>query len=108
VEAEESQLLQAIARELLVKTQQTGKGIAGAVVICEVWRSVILLSLLIVPSGVCRWSIRTPSISCLFQLFCVPYSPLLKGKYSSSECLRTLSLLFLIEQMNIFGLLYYY
>jgi hypothetical protein len=34
-EAEESPLLEAIARERLVKTQQAGKGVAGAVVICE-------------------------------------------------------------------------
>jgi hypothetical protein len=34
-EAEESQLLQAIARERLVKTQQAGKGLASVVVICE-------------------------------------------------------------------------
>jgi hypothetical protein len=37
-EAEESQLLEAIARERLVKTQQAGKGLACAVVICELWR----------------------------------------------------------------------
>jgi hypothetical protein len=35
-EAEESPLLEAVAREHLVKTQQTGKGLAGAVVICKV------------------------------------------------------------------------
>jgi hypothetical protein len=28
-------LLEAVAREWLVKTQQAGKGLAGAVVICE-------------------------------------------------------------------------
>jgi hypothetical protein len=32
--AEESPMLEAIAREELVKTQQVGKGLAGAVVIC--------------------------------------------------------------------------
>jgi hypothetical protein len=37
-EAEEYQLLEAVARERLVKTQQAGKGLAGAVVICELWR----------------------------------------------------------------------
>jgi hypothetical protein len=36
-------LLEAIAREWLMKTQQAGKGLAGAVVICEVWKSAIAL-----------------------------------------------------------------
>jgi hypothetical protein len=30
-------MLKAIARERLVKTQKDGKGLAGAVVICELW-----------------------------------------------------------------------
>jgi hypothetical protein len=34
-EAEEPPLLEAAAREWLVKTQQAGKGLAGAVAICE-------------------------------------------------------------------------
>jgi hypothetical protein len=34
-EAEEFSLLEAVARKRLVKTQQAGKGLAGAVVICE-------------------------------------------------------------------------
>jgi hypothetical protein len=34
-EAEESLLLEAVARERLVKTRQAGKGLAGAMVICE-------------------------------------------------------------------------
>jgi hypothetical protein len=34
-EAEESSLLKDVTRERLVKTQQAGKGLAGAVVICE-------------------------------------------------------------------------
>jgi hypothetical protein len=38
-EAEESPLLEAIAREELVKTQQAGKVLAGGAVICELWRS---------------------------------------------------------------------
>jgi hypothetical protein len=42
-EAEESPLLEAVCREWLVKTQQAGKGLAGAVVICEVWKSAIVL-----------------------------------------------------------------
>jgi hypothetical protein len=39
-EAEESPLLEAFARERLVKTQQ---GLGGAVVICELWRIVVAL-----------------------------------------------------------------
>jgi hypothetical protein len=35
VEAEESPLLEAVIMERLVKTQQAGKDLAGAVVICE-------------------------------------------------------------------------
>jgi hypothetical protein len=42
-EAEESPLLEAAARERLVKTQQAGKGIAGYVVICELWRLAVAL-----------------------------------------------------------------
>jgi hypothetical protein len=37
-EAKESPLLEAVARERLVKTQQAGQGLAGAVVICELLR----------------------------------------------------------------------
>jgi hypothetical protein len=37
-EAEESPLLEAVAREGVVKTQQAGKNLADAVVICELWR----------------------------------------------------------------------
>jgi hypothetical protein len=40
-ESEESLLLEAVARERLVKTQQAGKGVAGAVMICEEWKSAI-------------------------------------------------------------------
>jgi hypothetical protein len=42
-EAEESPLLEAIAREWLVKTQQAGKGLVGAVVIFELWRLAVVL-----------------------------------------------------------------
>jgi hypothetical protein len=42
-EAEESPLLEAIAREWLVKTQQAGEGSAGAVMICELWRLAVAL-----------------------------------------------------------------
>jgi hypothetical protein len=44
-DAEESPLLEAIAREQLVRTQQARKGLAGAVVICELWRFVVALCL---------------------------------------------------------------
>jgi hypothetical protein len=37
-EAEESPLLEAVASERLVKTEQAGKSLAFAVVICEMWR----------------------------------------------------------------------
>jgi hypothetical protein len=42
-EAEESPLLQAVAREWLVNTQQAGKGLADAAVICELFRLVVAL-----------------------------------------------------------------
>jgi hypothetical protein len=42
-EAEESPLLEAVTRELLVKTPQAGKGLAGAVVICELWKLAVAL-----------------------------------------------------------------
>jgi hypothetical protein len=37
-EVEKSPLLEAVARERLVKTQQAEKSSADAVVICELWR----------------------------------------------------------------------
>jgi hypothetical protein len=42
-EAEETTLLEAVARELLVTAQQAAKGLACAVVICELWRLEIAL-----------------------------------------------------------------
>jgi hypothetical protein len=36
-------MLEAIARERLLKTQQAGKGLARAVVICEFWRVAVAL-----------------------------------------------------------------
>jgi hypothetical protein len=36
-------VLEAVAREQLVKTQQAGKGLAGAVMICEFWRLSVVL-----------------------------------------------------------------
>jgi hypothetical protein len=41
-EAEESPLIEAVARERL-KTQKAGKGLAGAMVICELWRLAVAL-----------------------------------------------------------------
>jgi hypothetical protein len=42
-EAEESPLLEAVTRERLVMTQQAGKDLACAVVICKVWRLAMTL-----------------------------------------------------------------
>jgi hypothetical protein len=42
-EAEEPPLFEAVAREGLVKPQQAGKGLAGAVVISELWRLTVAL-----------------------------------------------------------------
>jgi hypothetical protein len=42
-ETEESSLLEAVARERLMQTQQAGKGLAGSVVICELWRLAVAL-----------------------------------------------------------------
>jgi hypothetical protein len=42
-DAEESPLLEAVAKERLVKTHQTGKGLVGVVVICELWRLAVAL-----------------------------------------------------------------
>jgi hypothetical protein len=42
-EPDESPLLEAVTRERLVKTHQAGKGLVGAVVICELWRLAVAL-----------------------------------------------------------------
>jgi hypothetical protein len=42
LEAEESRLLEAVARQRPVKTQQAGKDLAGAAVICELRSAVAL------------------------------------------------------------------
>jgi hypothetical protein len=42
-EAEESPLLEAVAKKRLMKKQQAGKGLAGAIVIYEWWRLAIAL-----------------------------------------------------------------
>jgi hypothetical protein len=36
-------LLEAVTRERLVKTQQAGKGLESAVVICKLWRLAVAL-----------------------------------------------------------------
>jgi hypothetical protein len=42
-EDEESPLLEAVARERMVKTWQAGKELVDAVVICELWRLAMAL-----------------------------------------------------------------
>jgi hypothetical protein len=42
-EAEESPLLEAVARERLMKPQQAGKDSTGTVVICELWSLAVAL-----------------------------------------------------------------
>jgi hypothetical protein len=42
-EAEESLSLEPVARERLVKTQQPGKGLSGAVMICELRKLAVTL-----------------------------------------------------------------
>jgi RsiW-degrading membrane proteinase PrsW (M82 family) len=59
LEAEGYPLLEAAARKDLVKTQQAAKWLADAVVICELWRLVVVLSLLVVSSRAYMWSINT-------------------------------------------------
>jgi hypothetical protein len=44
--------------ERLVKTQHAGKGLAGAVVICELWRLTVALYLFVDPSRVYKLSIN--------------------------------------------------
>jgi hypothetical protein len=55
---EEFPLLEAVARERLVKTHQAGKGLAGAVVMCELWRLAVAQQLFVVPNRVYKWSIN--------------------------------------------------
>jgi hypothetical protein len=42
-ESKESPLLEDVTRKRLVKTQQAGKDLEGAVVICKVWRLAMAL-----------------------------------------------------------------
>jgi hypothetical protein len=57
-EPEESSLLEAVDREWLVKTQQAGKDLAGALVNCELWRLAVALQLLVLTSCVYKWSVN--------------------------------------------------
>jgi hypothetical protein len=52
-------MLEAVARERLLKTQQAGKFLAVAVVICEVWKLAIALYLPVVPSCVNKSNIQS-------------------------------------------------
>jgi hypothetical protein len=70
-----------VARERLVRAQQTGKGLADAV-ICEVWRLAIALWLLVVPSCVYKWSINpftNPYTVRYVTVFCLYYSSIKTG-----------------------------
>jgi hypothetical protein len=58
-EAGESPLLEIVSREWLVKTQQAGKDLACAVVICKVWRLEMAVYLLAVPSCVVKGSMNS-------------------------------------------------
>jgi hypothetical protein len=51
-------MLEAVSSKRLLKTQQAGTSLAGAAVICKMWRLAIALQLPVVPSGVCKWSIH--------------------------------------------------
>jgi hypothetical protein len=55
-------LLEAVASERLVMTQQAEKGLAGAVVNCKVWKLAVALQLLVVTSCVYKWSINPITI----------------------------------------------
>jgi hypothetical protein len=54
-ETEESPLLEATTREQLGKTHQAGKGLVGAVVICELRTLVVVF---VLTSHVYKWSIK--------------------------------------------------
>jgi hypothetical protein len=58
VKLKKSPLLETVAMERLLKIQQTGKGLAGAVVICELSRLAVALYLLAFPSRVLKWSLN--------------------------------------------------
>jgi hypothetical protein len=57
-EIEEAPMLEAVTRERLVKTQQAGKGMEGALVICELWKLAVALLLLVLSSRVYKSSIN--------------------------------------------------
>jgi hypothetical protein len=58
LESDEYPLLEAVVRKRLVETLQAEKSLAGAVVICELWRLAVAPKLLTVPSRVYKWSIN--------------------------------------------------
>jgi hypothetical protein len=55
---ESSPLLEAVARNGWWRNSRLEKGLAGAVVICELWRLAVALYLLVVPSRVDKWLIN--------------------------------------------------
>jgi hypothetical protein len=88
-EAEESPLLEAVVRERLLKTLKSGEGLVFAAVVCKVWRLVMALSLLVIPSRVVKWSINP--ISNLYPVYShIPkswyyYTPVNTGLYPAGE-----------------------
>jgi hypothetical protein len=53
-----SPLLKSVTRKRLVKTLQAGKGLAGAVVICELWKLTVAVKSLGLTSRVHKWSLN--------------------------------------------------
>jgi hypothetical protein len=51
-------LLEAVASERLVKTEEAGKCLTGTMVISKLWRLAAALKLLVVPNRVYKWSIN--------------------------------------------------
>jgi hypothetical protein len=56
IEAEESQLLKAVARERIVKTLQAGEDLVFGAVNCKMWKAVIVLLLFVVTT--CKLSVN--------------------------------------------------
>jgi hypothetical protein len=54
-EAEESPLLKTVTGKRLVKTLQARKDLVCALVICKLWRSAMVLCLIVVTSRVLKW-----------------------------------------------------
>jgi hypothetical protein len=57
-ESEQFPLLTTVTRKRLVKTLQAGEDLVLAAVVCKIWRLPMEILLLVVPSGVCKWSIN--------------------------------------------------